>query len=460
MNIALINQKLLSKYDVSAPRYTSYPSALQFSGEFAEKGFVNCAIQSNSQCDKDLSLYFHIPFCAHLCFYCGCSKILTKNKSKGREYLDYLLLEVAMRGSYFSPTREVTQLHLGGGTPTFLTIDQIKELLDTVARNFNVPSKPEKDFSIEIDPRTVTPEYIRKLKNVGFNRISIGVQDFDPAVQRAIHRVQPEGMTTSIIDAAWDAGFDSINLDLIYGLPLQTVSGFLQTIWKVIDVDPDRISLFNYAHMPELFPAQQRIKRQELPQANEKLEMFTLSAQTLLSCGYELIGMDHFAKSSDSLVTALNNGKMQRNFQGYSTHGNCDLVGMGLTSISNVGGCFSQNTKDLKTYYAAVSNNCLPIERGYLLNDDDRLRGDIIDSLMCRGKVIFRDIESTHAIDFTDYFSQEMRSLQPLMEDGLITINREKISITLQGKPLVRYVCTKFDRYFKSSVPTSHSKII
>jgi oxygen-independent coproporphyrinogen-3 oxidase len=443
----IIDPDLLRHYDKTGPRYTSYPTALQFTEKFRDADYHRAARTSNRHPDRALSLYYHIPFCATLCFYCACSKIITKNRARGEEYLGYLFREIELQGDLYERHRKVTQLHLGGGTPTFLSIPQITGLLDHTARHFTLSSDEERDFSIEIDPRTVSVETVQELRNIGFTRLSLGVQDFDPAVQKAVHRIQSQQDTLEIIEVAKKAEFNSINVDLIYGLPLQTVSSFARTLDTIIAVAPDRLSIFNYAHLPDLFSPQRRIKEEELPGADEKIDMLQNIVQRLTEAGYIYIGMDHFARPDDSLVRARDEHTLYRNFQGYASHADCDLVGMGITSISKVANCYSQNVKTMDEYYTLISNHQLPIARGITLNNDDQMRRRIIELLMCYGSVEFELIEKEYEINFRDYFSEELAAMEKMQQDGLLDVSSGKISVRPSGRFLIRNISMIFDAY-------------
>jgi oxygen-independent coproporphyrinogen-3 oxidase len=461
MNGTVVDTELLRRYDKTGPRYTSYPTAVQFTDQFSETDYHQAAIDSNSASEKPLSLYFHIPFCSTLCFYCACSKIVTKNQARGREYLEYLFREIELQGNLYNRRRSVTQLHLGGGTPTFYSIQQIDELLAVTLRNFNLVTDDRRDYSIEIDPRTVDSAKIKSLGALGFTRISLGVQDFDPAVQKAVHRVQSEADTLSILDAARDAGFKSTNVDLIYGLPLQSESSFARTLDTIIDMSPDRLSIFNYAHLPKMFSPQRRIHEIELPSAEEKLDMLRVTVEKLTGAGYVYIGMDHFAKPDDILVTARDEHTLYRNFQGYASHADCDLIGMGITSISKVANCYSQNVKTLDEYYRRISENRLPVARGITLEARDQLRRDVINSLMCYGEVEFSSIEQKHGINFRDSFSRELGELETMQGDGLLEIQAGRVVVLPPGRYLIRNIGMIFDEYLlHGSETTRFSRVI
>jgi len=446
----VIDQTLLRRYDKTGPRYTSYPTAVQFTDEFSDSDYCQAAALSNVAPSKPLSLYFHIPFCATLCFYCACNKVVTKNRDRATEYLKYLYSEIAMQGELYDNDRVVQQLHLGGGTPTFLSIEQIEQLLTVSKKNFNLVTNKQRDYSIEIDPRTVSAETVKDLRALGFNRLSLGVQDFDPDVQKAVHRIQPEQDTLRIIEVAKEQKYESINVDLIYGLPLQTASSFARTLDTIIAAAPDRLSIFNYAHLPQLFMPQRRIKEAELPTAEQKLDMLSGTVEQLTSAGYVYIGMDHFAKPDDSLVKARNQHKLHRNFQGYASHADCDLIGMGVTSISKVANCYSQNIKTLDEYYAVVAQQKLPVSRGINLDKEDFLRREIIESLMCYGEIDFAEFEKRYEINFNNYFSKELEDLEVMQSDGLIERNSQRVTVLPPGRFLMRNIGMVFDAYLHS----------
>ncbi|NND00864.1 MAG: oxygen-independent coproporphyrinogen III oxidase, partial [Gammaproteobacteria bacterium] len=452
---------LVRTYDKTGPRYTSYPTAAQFTDDFSQVDYLQAASDSNRNAAKPLSLYFHIPFCATLCFYCACNKIVTKNKSRADEYLEYLYKEIELQSDQYDRGRPVNQLHLGGGTPTFLSAGQIEQLLKKTASHFDLSFEEQRDYSIEIDPRSVDVSVLYDLWNFGFNRLSLGIQDFDPAVQKAVHRVQSQDETLHMIAMAKRIGFQSINVDLIYGLPLQTAKSFCKTLDTIIDADPARLSVFNYAHLPEYFPPQKRINEQDLPDPGEKLEMLHQTVERLTSAGYVYIGMDHFAKPDDSLVKAMSSQSLHRNFQGYASHGDSDLVGMGVTAISKVANCYSQNAKFLGDYYRSLSQNTLPVTRGVTLGVEDMIRRNIIESLMCYGEVDFFEIERRYKINFKNHFSRELHELAKMQSDGLITIFPDRVSVQPAGRFLIRNVSMVFDAYQRNADRAPrHSRLI
>ena len=434
----------IKRYDQAGPRYTSYPTAVAFTEQFTEKDYFHQAAKSNQQASP-LSLYFHIPFCDTVCFFCACNKIATKDYSKADPYLTYLYKEMDMQSPLFNRNRTVEQLHWGGGTPTFLNHQQIHALMDYTRKSFTLLDNDEGDYSIEIDPRSVSSETIKVLREVGFNRFSLGVQDVNVDVQRAVNRIQPIEETQAIIDACHANNAKSISVDLIYGLPLQTATSFAKTLNAVIDISPDRISLFNYAHLPHLFKPQRRINEDELPVAEEKLAILQQSIESLISAGYVYIGMDHFAKPNDELSVAQQQGKLHRNFQGYTTHAGCDLIAMGVSAISNINTSYSQNEKALDTYYAAIDENRLPIIKGIELEQDDLLRRAIIQQISCHFSCDFDLIAKEYNIDFDCYFSAEIEKLKKLAEDGLLALNEKGLTVSSSGRLLVRTLCMVFD---------------
>jgi oxygen-independent coproporphyrinogen-3 oxidase len=440
------DEDLIRKYNLAGPRYTSYPTVLQFTESFGCDDYRDAAAASNSS-GGPLSLYFHLPFCATLCYYCACNKIATKKRGRADEYLDYLVREVEQQGDLYESARPVTQLHWGGGTPTFLSDAQMTRLMDATRAHFELADDGE--FSIEVDPREVREETVATLRSLGFNRMSVGVQDFEPAVQRAVNRVQSEEQTRRVIDAARDQGFRSLSIDLIYGLPFQTVETFSRTLERIIDISPDRLSIYNYAHMPHLFPAQGRLDTDDMPPPQEKLRILEIAIDELTSAGYAYVGMDHFAKTTDELFTAQASGTLHRNFQGYSTHRDTDLVGMGVTSIGHVGETFYQNLKTLDEYYARIDAGELAVAKGLCANADDSLRRAVITELICYFELDFARFEARHGICFADRFAAELTRLQALADDGLIELDSSSIRVTDEGRLLVRHVCMAFDAYAK-----------
>lgn len=441
------NRALVEKYDRPGPRYTSYPTAPQFHTAFAADNYIQAAQTSNQHAAKPLSIYIHIPFCQSLCYYCACNKIITQKTSRAVEYLEYLKKEIQLQAKLFDKKRSVTQLHLGGGTPTYLTQEQLTDLMDTLHSAFNLDTSEQRQFSLEVDPRTITPTQIQQLRDLGFNRISFGVQDFDPDVQKAVNRIQSDEQVEALMTAARAAQFRSISVDLIYGLPLQTVTSFNTTLDKIIALRPDRIAAYSYAHLPKLVRAQRLIRPEDMPPPERKLELLELTIRRLCSAGYVYIGMDHFALPEDELAQARINDTLQRNFQGYSTHADCDLIGLGVSSIGKVGDTYSQNVKELSQYYAYLNKDQLPLHRGYQLNADDRLRRDVISTLMCHNRIDIATIEQQHGINFNEYFADALVQLQEQVADGLLIINDEAIVLLDQGNLMMRSVAMAFDAY-------------
>jgi oxygen-independent coproporphyrinogen-3 oxidase len=455
------NLDLIKRYDRAGPRYTSYPTAVQFHDDFAEAEYRQFAQQSNQDTPEGaLSLYFHIPFCDTVCFYCACNKVVTKDRSKADAYLQHVYREMTMQAELFNPGRRVDQLHWGGGTPTFISHQQMTELMQKTRQHFSLHDDDSGEYSIEIDPREARPETIALLRDLGFNRISLGVQDFDPGVQKAVNRIQSEQQTMATIDAARASGFKSISLDLIYGLPLQSVASFSRTLDRIIDVSPDRLSVFNYAHLPEMFKPQRRINVDELPTATEKLDLLQYIIERLTSAGYVYIGMDHFARPDDELAIAQTEGSLYRNFQGYSTHADCDLVAMGITGLGQVGNSYSQNVKTLDEYYALVDAGHLPVFRGVALSADDRLRRYVINRLMCDFSLDWNTLSKQFGIQVQDYFSVEWPDLQAMQADGLLSINADSMQVSPAGRLLIRNICMVFDKYLRDSKKQRFSKVI
>ncbi|MGV3742271.1 MAG: oxygen-independent coproporphyrinogen III oxidase [Burkholderiaceae bacterium] len=440
--------ELIGRMTQQGPRYTSYPTADRFSGNFQMGDYLQAVAQVRAAGARNpLSLYIHIPFCESLCYYCGCNKIITKNHGKAETYLVYLKQEVDMQAALFSGMNRVEQLHFGGGTPTYLSDEQMGDLVRHLRRSFSFVNDAEGEFSIEIDPRTVDAARIHSLRAQGFNRISLGVQDFDEEVQKAVNRIQPEALTLEAIRAAREAGYKSISIDLIYGLPKQTVMTMSQTLNKVIAADPDRISIYNYAHMPHLFKSQRMIADEDIPSAQAKLDMLALCIRRLTDAGYVYIGMDHFAKPDDALAVAQRQGRLQRNFQGYSTHAGAEMVSCGVSAISAVGSTYSQNEKSLENYYERIERGQLPIARGLKLTNDDLLRRMVIQMLMCNFELSMKAFELAYPISFSAYFSRELEKLRDLEKDGLLSIDGDWLTVTPKGRFVVRNICMLFDRY-------------
>jgi len=438
----VFDQELINRYDRAGPRYTSYPTAVEFHDEFTIRDLLKAEGHS-----KALSLYFHIPFCDTVCFYCACNKIATKDRSKVEPYLKALEQEMLMQANLLDWQRPVEQLHWGGGTPTFLSDEQMVWLMSRTKSLFNVLDNDEGQYSIEIDPREVSPTTLRTLREIGFNRLSLGLQDLDERVQVAVNRVQSAELTFGVMQQARELGFKSVSLDLIYGLPHQSWMSFEKTLDEVIEARPDRLSVFNYAHMPTRFKPQRRINEADLPSAADKLEIMHKAGEKLQAAGYVFIGMDHFALPGDELALAQKEGHLHRNFQGYTTHAHCDLLAFGVSSIGNVGNTFSQNVKTLDEYYAAIEKNTLPIERGLVLNRDDVIRQDVITQLICQFALNFNQIDLAWRIQSSDYFAHELIALEQMQKDGLLVLSEDGLQVTQPGRLLIRNICIVFDRY-------------
>ncbi len=437
---------LINRYDKAGPRYTSYPTALELHEGFGDAQYRQHIAKSNAV-GGPLSLYFHLPFCDTVCYFCACNKIITKNRAHAEPYLNNLVKEIQMVAELFDHNRKVNQLHWGGGTPTFLNYEQMKRLMDTTRQFFNLHDDDSGEYSIEVDPRETNDHTIAQLRSLGFNRVSLGLQDFNPQVQQAVNRIQTEEQTFGVLDAARKHGFRSTNVDLIYGLPLQTVQTFAETLDKVLAKSPDRFSIFNYAHMPTKFKTQRQINDADLPTPAVKLEILQMIGNRLIEAGYVYIGMDHFAKPDDELAIAQREGKLYRNFQGYSTHSDCDLVGLGITSIGRVGDAYMQNVKDLIQYDELISQGKLPTFKGVDLTEDDKLRRAVITQLICHFDLSFAAIEKEFGINFSDYFASELQNLKPMQDDGLLTLSAEKIEVLQAGRLLIRNICMVFDKY-------------
>jgi oxygen-independent coproporphyrinogen III oxidase len=452
--LPLLDTELLSRYDRPGPRYTSYPSAPQFTTAFGAAELREHAARSNErEGPRPLSLYVHVPFCVSPCFYCGCNRVISRDSLRGMRYVRRLRHEIGLVAPLFDRAREVVQLHLGGGTPNFLSAETLEWLIAGLGEAFNLSRAPARDFSIELDPRTVPPDYAAALARLGFNRVSLGVQDFDPEVQRAVNRVQSTDDTLDLIDACRDSGFRSVNVDLIYGLPRQTPASFRRTLRMVMSARPDRLAVYGYAHLPGLFKAQRHIDATTLPNAEVRLELLRLAVEELSAGGYRYIGMDHFALPDDELVQAQEAGGLQRNFMGYTTHAGCDLIGLGVSAISHVGESFSQNFRDLKKWEAALEAGTLPVWRGLALSDDDRVRAAVIGQLMCQGVIDTGAIEARYGIEFAAYFAEALVRLKPHICDGLVSIAAGRIAVTPAGRLLLRSIATCFDAYLKVAAP-------
>ena len=447
---------LLRRYDRPGPRYTSYPTAPQFGASFGPLEFARAARASNDDpIPRRLSVYAHVPYCFSPCFYCGCNRIITRDKGRAEPYLQRLVRETALVGPQFDRDREVIQVHLGGGTPNFLTPTQIGEFLESLATHFRLSASPTRDFSIELDPRFVNPGDIEALAFMGFNRASLGVQDFDREVQVAVNRIQSVEETRQVVDDCRKHGFRSVNIDLIYGLPKQTLEGFGRTLDTVMLIRPDRLAIYGYAHLPELFRPQKQIADADLPSPEAKLALLQLAIAKLSAAGYVHIGMDHFALPDDDLAIARAQGGLHRNFMGYTTHGDCDLVGLGVSAISHVGDTFSQNPRDLPSWEIAIDGGKLPTWRGLRLDADDVLRADLIQQLMCRAEIDILALEDRHGIDFAATFADDLVRLQPLVADGLVEIDPRRIAASSRGRLLLRIIAACFDRYLHTPAAAS-----
>ncbi|MFA0033240.1 oxygen-independent coproporphyrinogen III oxidase [Vibrio sp. 10N.261.49.A12] len=438
------DQEILNKYNYSGPRYTSYPTALEFHEAFTVADYDMACTQYP---ERPLSLYVHIPFCHKLCYYCGCNKVITRHSHKADEYLDVIEHEIRQRASLLNG-REVTQLHFGGGTPTFLTKTQITRLMSILREEFNFTADAE--ISIEVDPREIELDVLDHLRNEGFNRLSIGVQDFNKEVQKLVNREQDEEFIIAMVKRAKELGFRSTNLDLIYGLPKQTQTLFAETLKQVLEMKPGRLSVFNYAHMPQLFAAQRKIKDEDLPEAKEKMAILQDTIETLTGAGYQFIGMDHFALPEDELAVAQREGILHRNFQGYTTQGEADLIGFGVSAISMVGDAYAQNQKELKKYYAQVNDLRHALWKGVALDSDDLLRREVIKQLICNFKLDKTMIESEFSVNFNRYFKEDLELLQTFINDDLVEVDDKEIRVTLRGRLLIRNICMCFDKYLRA----------
>ncbi|WP_280189228.1 oxygen-independent coproporphyrinogen III oxidase [Delftia sp. PS-11] len=446
-----VTPELLRRFDVSGPRYTSFPTADRFVEAFGADDYILALQQRKSSTaarTMPLSLYVHVPFCESLCYYCACNKIVTRHHDRAAVYLDYLAREMALHTAHCGKGQAVSQLHLGGGTPTFFSDDELRRLMQLLREHFKL--EPGGEYSIEVDPRTVTGERLAVLRELGFNRLSFGVQDFDEQVQIAVHRVQPAEQVFALVAQARELGFASINVDLIYGLPRQTPESFERTLAQVNALRPDRIALYAYAHLPERFKPQRRIVAEELPQAADKLAMLSRSIAAFMEGGYVYVGMDHFALPEDSLAVAKRQGRLHRNFQGYSTQPDCDLIALGVSAIGKVGASYSQNAKTLEEYYDAIDAGQLPVVRGLALSRDDLVRRAVIMSIMCQGSVLFEPMEQAWLLGFREYFAPEMAALLDLQAKGLVQIDDEGFQVTPMGWFFVRAVAMLFDRYLQA----------
>lgn len=449
--MSLITPQLLARFDVAGPRYTSYPTADRFVEAFGEADVVQALAQRQSGTvgkPSPLSVYVHIPFCESLCYYCACNKIITRHKDRAAQYLHYLAKEVALYTRHLGSAQSVSQLHLGGGTPTFMSDDELRALMAMLRQSFDFV--PGGEYSVEVDPRTVDENRLAVLAALGFNRLSFGVQDFDPAVQKAVHRIQPAEQVFELVAAARRLGFESVNIDLIYGLPLQTPESFDRTLAQVGLLRPDRIALYAYAHLPERFKPQRRILQQELPSGADKVAMLARSLDALSAAGYVYIGMDHFALPEDALAVAKRQGRLHRNFQGYSTQADCDLMALGVSSIGRIGATYSQNAKTMEAYVDMLDQGHLPVVRGLALTRDDLVRRSVIMAIMCQGQVPFESVNLAWMVDFKTLFAKELVLLEDMQEQGLVQLSDTGIEVTAMGWFFVRGVAMVFDRYLQA----------
>lgn len=455
------DSQLLQKYNRSVPRYTSYPPATELTPEFKEVDFRAATAVSNYK-KTPLSLYCHIPFCDSACYFCGCNTVITQRKEIAEPYLDYLVRHIQQMAQLIDRQRPVLQMHWGGGTPNYLSLSQIELLWAAIHQHFRFDSKAE--ISIEVNPKSLDQNYVFSLRDLGFNRISFGIQDFDLKVQEAVNRVQPEAMLFDVMQWSREAGFESVNVDLIYGLPFQSLETFRNTIRKTIELNPDRIAVFNFAYMPWLKPVQRRIPQDALPSADEKLNILQMAIEELTQHGYQYIGMDHFAKPDDELSIAQREGQLHRNFQGYTTKPESDLIGFGVTSISMLNDVYVQNHKRLKDFYRAIDAEELPIERGVTLDRDDIIRRTVIMELMCQFQLSPDDIEEKYHLgfdlDFESYFAHEKFQLRRLETDGLIKLSPNHIEVTPAGRLLIRNIASVFDTYLGKSTTSSFSRAV
>jgi len=466
MNTSLVaptfDPALIARYDSAGPRYTSYPTAPQFRADFDEAALRAVIRASNEEpIPRPLSLYVHVPFCLSPCFYCGCNRVITHDVSKADRYLERLYREIELMAPLFDRDRPVRQLHFGGGTPNFLDLPRMRELMESLARHFSFSHESRREYGIELDPRFADGDYVRGLAELGFNRVSVGIQDFDPLVQQAVNRIQSVAQTREVLEAAHASGFVSASVALIYGLPRQTLAGFDRTLGEVIALAPNRVAVYGYAHLPTLFKAQRQIEANDLPDPATRLALFGRALERLTAAGYVYVGMDHFARADDELVRAQRAGTLQRNFQGYSTHGDCDIVGLGVSAIGRIGDSYSQSARDLTGYYAALDAGRLPIVRGLGLDADDVIRRELIGELMCHGVLDMLAFGARHRLRFDDYFAAELRRLQRLADDGLVVFDDRTIQVSSRGRLLLRSIAMCFDAYLDQQVaPARYSRTI
>ena len=453
---------LIARYDVAGPRYTSYPPVPQFAADFDEPALRGVIRASNEEpIPRPLSIYVHVPFCTSPCFYCGCNRVITSDKAQAGRYLERLYREIEMIAPLFDRDRPVRQLHLGGGTPNFFDIASMRELMESLTRHFSFNGNTEREYGIEVDPRFADADYIHGLGELGFNRLSVGVQDFDPAVQHAVNRIQSVEQTRAVIEAARAAHFRSVSVDLIYGLPLQNLEAFSRTLDQVVALHPDRVAVYGYAHLPQVFKAQRQIDKHAIPDPATRLALFGCALERLTAAGYVYIGMDHFARADDELAQAQRAGTLQRNFQGYSTHGECDIIGLGVSAIGRIGDSYSQNARDLIGYYAALDNARLPVACGLQLGEDDLIRRELINTLMCQGLIDKSRFGARHRLLFDEYFVRERQRLQPLVADGLVEEDAHALRVTARGQLLLRIIAMCFDAYLGEAEQTRrYSRVI
>ena len=446
----VIDPELIRKYDISGPRYTSYPTADRFVEAFGESDLRHWIGKRNiGGIKQPLSVYVHLPFCDTICYYCGCNKVVTRDHGRSAKYIKYLAKELALYAAQLGPDRRVCQMHFGGGTPTFLTPDELRTLTSVLWSHLE--RQDDCECSIEVDPRKVEPGRMKLLGELGFNRMSVGVQDFDADVQQAVHRIQSEDETRRVIDEGRANGFRSVNLDLIYGLPKQTLASFNRTLDRVLEISPDRVALYSYAHLPSLFKPQRRILEADLPRPDEKLAILTTSIERLTQAGYVYIGMDHFAKPDDDLAVAQRQGRLHRNFQGYSTCAESDLVALGVSAIGKIGPTYHQNVKRLDEYYDQLDAGKMPVMRGMELSPDDLLRRAVIQAIICHFRLSIESIELSYLINFREYFAAELEDLKAFADEGLLTLTPEWIEVTPRGRMIVRAICMVFDKYLRAS---------
>ena len=455
------NTQLIRRYDTAGPRYTSYPTAAQFHSGFTAADYCRIAEATNHETPRrPLSLYFHIPFCSTVCFYCACSKVVTRDRAKAGPYLAQLYKEIAIQAALFDRDRPVEQLHWGGGTPTFISHDEMHTLMQATAEHFTLKTDDSGEYSIEVDPRDLRADTLSVLRQLGFNRVSIGVQDLDERIQKAVNRAQSACDTLAVIEQARRLNFKSVSIDLMYGLPFQSVDSFARTLDLIIAANPDRLSVFNYAHLPDMFKPQRRIKDADLPSPAEKLDILKMTIEKLAAAGYVYIGMDHFAKPTDELAMAQRYGTLYRNFQGYSTHADCDLIAMGVTAIGKVGNCYSQNAKDMDDYCQRLDEGYPPVLRGIELTQDDLLRRDVITQLICHFELDTSEIARRYGIDFKHYFNAEFGDISEMQDDGLLRMEGDILRVLPAGRLLIRNICMVFDKYIRYHATQRYSKVI